>query len=290
MLREMLRNYLNIVTATVTFAAYAAEQLVAATISPFRASCGPLRSYYIKRNKGEIMKKEETVTITKTTLWQGVSLLLVIALAASIFTGGFGGVQTGSANVPQPTNNQGGPPQPAEINLEGAYSKGEEDAPVTIVEYSDFQCPFCGRFYTQTLPQIQEQYVETGKVRFVYKDFPLDSIHPQATPAALAARCAGEQSEEAFWGMHDLMFENQGSLSESSYNAWASQLGLDATQFSQCLTSQKYLNEVRADLQEGSNAGIRGTPGFLINGQLVSGAQPFSVFQQVIEAELAKAN
>ena len=155
------------------------------------------------------------------------------------------------------------------------------------MEFSDFQCPFCGRFFEQTLPLIEERYIKTGKVRFVYKDFPLESIHPQALPAASAARCAGEQGK--FWDYHDLIFNNQALLSDTNYKQWAEQLGLDMDDFSSCYDSGKYVNDIRADLQEGSRAGVQGTPGFLINGQLVSGAQPFANFEQVIEAELSAA-
>ncbi len=172
------------------------------------------------------------------------------------------------------------------VSTEGSYFKGKENAPVTIIEFSDFQCPFCGRFFQQTLPDIERSYIATGKAKLVYKDFPLDSIHPHATPAAMAARCAGEQGK--FWEFHDLIFNNQQSLGESSYTQWASQLGLDAAKFNECSSSRKYLSAVRQDLVEGQRAGVQGTPAFLINGQLLSGAQPFAAFQQAIENALAQ--
>jgi protein-disulfide isomerase len=162
--------------------------------------------------------------------------------------------------------------------------KGDVDAPVTIFEWSDFECPFCTRFFTDSLSQIDSEYVETGKVKVVFKHFPL-SFHANARPAALASECAGDQGK--FWEYHDVLFES-GSLSASALEQHAVDLGLDATQFNACLSSEKYADKVDADTQQGANAGIRGTPGFIINGQAVSGAQPFSVFQQVIEAELAK--
>ena len=171
------------------------------------------------------------------------------------------------------------------VSTEGSYFKGEEDAQVTIIEFSDFQCPFCGRFFSDALPQIERNYVATGKVKFVYKDFPLDSIHPQATPAALAARCAGDQ--EKFWEFHDKIFANQQSLGSAAYGLWAGQLGLDAEEFDGCMASQKHLSAVRADFAEGQRVGVSGTPAFLINGQLISGAQPYAVFQQAIEAALS---
>ncbi len=162
---------------------------------------------------------------------------------------------------------------------------GNEDAPVTIIEWSDFQCPFCARFHTQTFSQIEEQYIKTGKVRFVYRDYPLP-FHSNAQKAAEAGQCAHEQGK--FWEMHDKIFANQGSMSVSNYKKWADELGLDTGEFKDCLDSGKTAEETAKDLREGSGAGISGTPGFLVNGRLVSGAQPFSAFQAAIEAALAE--
>lgn len=170
------------------------------------------------------------------------------------------------------------------VSAEGNYFKGEEDAPLVLYEFSDFQCPFCARFYTDAFPQIEENYIKTGKVKLVYKDFPLDSIHPEATPAALAARCAGDQGK--FWEFHDKIFENQQLLGSSSYTSWANELGLDTTTFNECLTSRKHISAIRKDLLEGEKAGVRGTPAFVLNGQVISGAQPYAVFQQAIESAL----
>ena len=248
----------------------------------------------IQHEKNE--KKDETFTIKKTSLWQGTTAFLGVLLVISIFTGGFGfgsdeSSSEGKVAVQQRAAAPSAPTQPtptarAEVEVGDAPVKGDEDAPVTIIEFSDFQCPFCSRFYSQTLPQIEEEYVKTGKVKFAYKHFPLDSIHPQATPAALASECAREQDK--FWEYHDIIFDNGAqALSDSNYKKWAFDLNLDTEQFNDCYDSQKYLSNVRSDLTEGSSAGIRGTPGFLLNGQLISGAQPFAVFQQAIDAELA---
>ncbi len=162
---------------------------------------------------------------------------------------------------------------------------GDVDAPVTIVEFSDFQCPFCSRFYSQTYLALKENYVDTGKVNIVFRDFPL-SFHPEAEPAALAAECANEQGE--FWAFHDLIFENQDSISASQYLTWAEDLGLDMDQFSDCVDSQKYKSEVANDYNDGGRLGVTGTPGFFINGVLVTGAQPYSVFASAIDAALAE--
>lgn len=167
-------------------------------------------------------------------------------------------------------------------------TKGSDSAPVVIIEFSDFECPFCGRFYSQTLSQIEKEYVDTGKVQMVYRDFPL-SFHPQAKPSAMAAECADDQGK--FWEMHDKLFENQSTLSESNIKLWAEELGLNTTTFNSCFDSAKYSNEVDSDMSDGSAAGISGTPGFLIGkrdgtGTIISGAQPYSVFKAAIDSLL----
>lgn len=242
-------------------------------------------------------EEKESFRIKKIRVWQGATFLFALLFVGSLFTNGFGFDLGGSdgesgtdervqaPDAPRPTP----PPSPAagaEVEVGNSPVKGDKDAPVTLIEFSDFQCPFCSRFYTQTLSQIEEEYVDTGKVKFVYKHFPLDSIHPQATPAALASECAKEQGK--FWEYHDKLFENQRSLGDSNYKQWAADLNLDTGQFDECYDSAKYDSKLRSDLQEGSAAGIRGTPGFLLNGQVISGAQPFANFQRIIDAELAK--
>lgn len=167
--------------------------------------------------------------------------------------------------------------------LEGAYIKGDPDAPVTIIEYSDFECPFCARFYSDTLGQIEANYIATGKVKLAYKHFPL-SFHPNAQKAGEAFECAGEQGKA--YDMHDLLFENGVVGGVATFKAYAGQLGLDQTQFDTCLDNGKYASKVSAGAQEAQSVGVRGTPGFLVNGQLISGAQPYVVFQQAIDAAL----
>ncbi len=160
---------------------------------------------------------------------------------------------------------------------------GEEDAPVTVIEWSDFECPFCARFYSETLPQIIEEYVEEGDVKFVFKHFPL-SFHKNAQKAAEAAECAKDQG--AFWEMHDLLFESGVDGGEKTYKKYAAQLDLDEGKFASCLNSGRKAKEIDQDIKEGTAAGVRGTPGFTVNGQLVSGAQPFAAFEAVIEEKL----
>jgi len=175
--------------------------------------------------------------------------------------------------------------QPTGATVDDDPVKGSASAPVTIIEFSDFQCPFCSRFWKDTLPLIEENYIKTGKAKLVYRDFPL-GFHPQGLPAAEAAECANEQGK--FWEMHDKIYANQDSMSIDSYKKWAKDLGLDASKFSQCLDSEKYKAEVLKDQSDGQAAGVSGTPTFYINGVQVVGAQPYDAFKQVIDSELSK--
>lgn len=172
---------------------------------------------------------------------------------------------------------------------------GNPDATVTIVEFSDFQCPFCRRFWKETLPQIKTVYLATGKAKFVYRDFPLSQIHPGALPAAEGTECAREQGK--FWELHDAIFEEQekqGSgtvqFTAADVKQWAANIGLDSPRFSQCLDSGKYRKEIEKDLADGASFGVTGTPATFINGRLIAGAQPFAAFKAIIEEELAKAS
>jgi len=172
---------------------------------------------------------------------------------------------------------------------------GDKNAPVTIVEFSDYQCPFCKRFADGAFAQLKSEYIDTGKVKLVFRDFPL-SFHPAAMPAALAAECAREQGgDEAYFKLHDYIFANQesipGSVTDAAdyYAAVVKNMGVkDASKFKSCVSEQKYLAEAEKDLQDGQRAGVTGTPGFLIGEQMIEGAQPFEAFAQAIESELAK--
>ena len=154
-------------------------------------------------------------------------------------------------------------------------SWGPVDAPVTIIEFSDYQCPYCKRFHDETLPQIQAIY--EGQVRFVYRDFPLTSIHPHAQKAAEASECADDQGR--FWDYHDLLWTNQQDLDVASLKAYAGELGLDTATFDDCLESGKNAQEVQKDYSDGVSYGVQGTPSFFINDVKVQGAQPFSVIR-----------
>jgi protein-disulfide isomerase len=191
--------------------------------------------------------------------------------------------QQAAQQPPTPVPNQ-------DVPIADSYSIGDPDAPVVIVEYTDYQCPFCSRHHTQTLPQIIQNYVDTGVVKYVFKDFPLTNIHPQAVAAAEAARCAGEQG--SFVEMHNRVFETQQSWSGNSavdtvFTGYAEEMGLDTTEFSECMSSDRHQEAIMADLREGSSFGVTGTPAFFVNGSFVSGAQPYSVFEQAIAAAQA---
>lgn len=171
----------------------------------------------------------------------------------------------------------------ASVSADNDPVKGLGSAPVTVIEFSDFECPFCARFVEQTLPQIEEKYIRTGKVKLVFRDFPLP-FHRNAQKAHQAAECADEQGR--FWEYHDLLFKNYRSLDKESLKKYAKNIGLNMTEFNECLNSEKMASEVQEDLNHGSQYGVRGTPTFFINGIELVGAQPYSAFEQIIEQEL----
>jgi protein-disulfide isomerase len=192
------------------------------------------------------------------------------------------------ANAPVPSE-----PTPTIMDFvlsDARHFQGNANAPVTMVEFSDFKCPYCGRFSAETLPLIREQYIDTGQVRFVYKHFAI--LGPESNRIAEATECVAEQGQ--FWEYHDQIFADQttvrSTFNDSKLTDLASELGLDTTAFNECLASGRYTNQIQRESQAASAMGLRGTPGFLINGIFVSGAQPFEVFQQVIEEQLQATN
>ena len=182
-------------------------------------------------------------------------------------------------------------PQNLEVDIEGEPFKGDENAPVTIVEFSDYECPFCGRFYSQTLPLLEEEYIDTGKVKFVFKDFPL-GFHQMAEPASVAANCVHKElGNDKYWQMHDLIFDEivaRTPLTQDLLNSFAKEVGVNEEMYTMCIEDDEMKKEVQADFKEGSALGVSGTPSFIIEGELIVGAQPFSVIQEVIERKLAE--
>jgi len=188
------------------------------------------------------------------------------------------------------------PSIPLEISADNDPIIGNPDAPITIIEFSDFQCPFCARFHIQTLPTIMEEYIEKGDVKLVFRDFPLQSIHPNAVPASVSAECANEQGK--FKEMHDILFEKQNEWSNLEtvyaielFNQYSEQINLEQEQFTSCLSTAKYVKEIQNDLNDGRTYGITGTPGFFIGNQEIGfvelkGAQPFESFKKVIDSQL----
>jgi protein-disulfide isomerase len=170
---------------------------------------------------------------------------------------------------------------------------GDPDAPVTLIEFSDYQCPFCARHFLQTWPLIKEHFVDTGRVKYVFKDFPLTSLHPQALQAHTAAHCAGEQTANAvishpYWAMHDVLYERQETWSGQAepgevFKQFARDLGLDVEAFASCLESERWREAIAADLNEGARPGVTGTPSFFVDGYPIFGAREFDLFAYAIE-------
>jgi protein-disulfide isomerase len=259
----------------------------------------------------------DSIRIKRST-FNKIALGAIAVLAVATFFGGYilgsmnaglivGGGEGGSTTIAgrQQEGTAGGsaPSQAAapaaqeieSISLDGAIKMGKQDAPVTMVEFSDFQCPFCKRHFDDTFDQIEQEYITTGKVGYVYKHYPLD-FHENGKLSALAAECANEQGK--FWEYHDVLFEKQTEWESQDANATANtfkkygtDLGLHADSFNSCLDSKKYEEKVDKELQEGSNYGVSGTPTFYIGNEKqgytqVEGAQPFSTIKRTIDQVL----
>jgi protein-disulfide isomerase len=180
-----------------------------------------------------------------------------------------------SVNVPQNVKRY-------DIPVDGFPSSGPKDAKITIVEFSDYECPFCKQWHAQVWPQLQKKY--GSQIRLVYRDFPLFGLHNNAEPAAEAAHCADDQGK--YWEYHDQIFTGSYPLSRSGYDGMASALGLDVKKFDACLDAGTYKNIVQANYDFASNLGVQSTPTFFVNGMAMVGAQPFETFDKVIQMEI----
>ncbi len=231
-------------------------------------------------------KKDETITIKKSTLWQITTFLFAALFLLSVF-----GVFNGNGKVIKeiiPSDNVPSASGNLKIEIENNDPVlGDKNAEISIVEFSDFQCPFCERAFSGAVTDFKlSSYFSDGKVNLIYKQFPLTSIHPYAQKAAEASLCAKEQ--EKFWEYHDLLFANQEALDETSLKNYASQLELDTSKFNNCLDNNEKEAEVKKETQQAVDAGGRGTPYFVIinnqnkKTQVVSGAVPFSEFESAI--------
>tara|TARA_Y100000310_G_scaffold89923_1_gene87062 strand:- start:23139 stop:23921 length:783 start_codon:yes stop_codon:yes gene_type:complete len=231
-------------------------------------------------------KGNESSQFMKWAVTLQIILLVFIALKVNGLAGLAPTVAPGDAPTPTVAPTPKAPPAKVDMAklVDDDAVKGDKNAPVTIVEFSDYECPFCARFYSQTLKQIDEKYIKTGKVKLIYRDFPL-SFHTQAQKAAEAAECAGEQGK--YYDMHDKLFESGVKGGVASFKTYAQEIGLDTSKFNTCLDTGAQAQEVQKDFLDGQQAGVQGTPGFFVNGVSVSGAQPFQVFEQLIEAELS---
>lgn len=147
-----------------------------------------------------------------------------------------------------------------------SVTKGPNSAPVTVIEFSDFQCLYCAQAAPE-VAEIMDKY--PGQVKFVYRHFPLEGAHPDAMKAALAAECAREQ--DSFWDMHDILFTNRNNLDEASLNEYAEKIGLDMTDFNICLSSRRYEEKIQNDISDGRSYGVQGTPTFFVNGRRMTG-------------------
>ena len=240
----------------------------------------------------EITSKIQTVTDADVTAWyaanqarvQGAAIDQVRAPIKNLL------IQQRSAAAYQSYVEQLKAKTPVRITLDpprqrvaaaDSPAQGPASAPIELIEFSDFQCPYCYRAHP-TVKLVLNTYGD--KIRFVYRNYPLPN-HPNAHPAAEAAQCANEQGK--FWAFHDRLFDDQSKLADADLKASAAALGLDAGKFNACFESHKYKAKVDADMQAGNEAGVNGTPAFFINGRMLSGAQPFEEFKKVIDEELA---
>ena len=193
--------------------------------------------------------------------------------------------------------NDGSAPQaptgPVDVDQGHLPVLGEDDAKVTVVEFSDFQCPFCKSLFEESLPQIKKDFVDTGKIKFAYRHYPLTSIHTNAQKAAEASECANEQDN--FWGYHDELFKNQAdwealdsAAAQEKFVEYANAIGLDGATLGKCVSGGVMVEKVQEDIDDGNSAGVDGTPATFINGYLITGAVPYEEFKSLIEQELEK--
>lgn len=235
--------------------------------------------------------------------WFAVSMGLIGLIVGYILATGMNGFAAtglggGGNNNGAPIVDNTAPPLPPPTNDTPADPDddpvlGKADAPITLIEFTDYQCPFCSRHFTQTYAQIKKEYIDTGKVKYVLRDFPL-GFHPNAQKAAEASECADDQGK--FWEMHDMLFNKQQEWSNlpsgvETFKKYAADLKLNAGTFNECLDSGKHQEETQKDMAAGSASGIDGTPGFWILGpdgqtQKISGAYPFETFKSAFDAML----
>jgi protein-disulfide isomerase len=199
----------------------------------------------------------------------------------------------------RPVAGQPAAPRQIVMDIANKHVKGEKSAKVVVVEFSDYQCPFCARFVRDTIPQVETEYIKTGKIQYVFGDFPLETIHPLAFKAAEAASCAADQGK--YWEMHDELFANQKALKPTDLPEHANSIGLDKTKFQQCLDTGENASSIRKVMAQAAEAGVTGTPTLMVgllqpNSSKVKvlrtlkGAQPFAAVKDAIDNALAAPN
>jgi len=288
------------------------EEIEASEIEASEIEASEIEASEIEASEIEASEIDnQKISIKKSTFNGLIVALIGIAIIATFFAGvhvsNFDSNQVSEEELQEAISklelkllqNQlptGQPTPIVKISADNDPIIGDPNAPISIIEFSDFQCPFCARFHIQTLPSILEEYVDQGKVKLIFRDFPIQNIHPNALPASVAAECANEQGK--FKEMHDELFENQKEWSGvetanavSLFSQYALEMGLEQEVFDSCLTNGKYIEEIRNDLNDGRTYGVSGTPGFFIgNDQIgyveLKGAQPFESFKKVIDAQL----
>jgi len=238
-----------------------------------------------------VHKEKGTITFKKSSMWKFGTFLFAALFLISVF-GGFGGNSGAAPSAPTPTAPTNPPAVGGEVTVEINGDDpilGDADAEISIVEFSDFQCPFCSRVADGAIADFKSSsYFSNGEVNLIYKHFPLSSIHPYAQNAAEASDCANKQGK--FWEYHDVLFANANALDDNSLKAHAETVGLDLDAFSECLDSNEFEASVKTDLDQGTSAGARGTPYFVVvnhksgDTQVISGAVPWSNFESAINA------
>jgi len=253
------------------------------------------------------MSEAEEVTIKKSTYKKLIYTIVIASLLLSFLLGYQVGnfdsnIPTVQESIGSQIQNSQGSNQPStntliQLTIDDDPLLGDINAPITIIEYGDFQCPFCKRFHDETLPLIKSNYIDKGLINMVWKDFPLQSIHKNAIITSIAGECADDQG--LFWELHDKIFDEQAnwqglpiSITINEIKGYASEIGINQEQFNNCLDSEKYLDEVSDDFNT-ARSFVSGTPAFFIGNEetgfvKLTGAQPFSVFQSVIESLLPK--
>ncbi|MBP9700480.1 DsbA family protein [Candidatus Woesebacteria bacterium] len=243
------------------------------------------------------IEEQATVLSVVSQIVSAVALAVIALVAMMLWRGG--GLSFGSAGSGTGTPSAAAPAaapeevtqltdaQWAEVIKDAPAAKGNNNAKVTMVEFTDYQCPFCARYFTDTYGQIMKNFVDNGKIKYVTRDYPLP-FHANANIASQAARCAGDQRK--YWEMHDKLFSNQAAWSEgdpkTKFEQYAKEIGINSGNFMKCVNDGKYKQAVDADMALGTKVGVSATPSFAVNGKMIVGAYPYAEFEKAINEAL----